>query len=216
MWAFVKRVRWVALAAIVFAVTAAVLIINHHPMPLSSVGSNQIPASSVTTVTPNKSDMPCPVPSTTPTATTTPSKTIPMVTMATPKDLTITISEAEGTAGHIYYNMAFKNITDGTVSLYGFPGVSVLDTNGHEIGVPAQRMTGDVEDVINIPGGSYAYALLRVTDAGALTNKIENSSIARIYVPDTTTPVFVPFKVEAPTTNVVFMTVSPINAGSSG
>jgi hypothetical protein len=49
--------------------------------------------------------------------------------------------------------------------MYGYPGVSFLDSSGNQIGAAAQQQGGTLATVTVGPGGS-AYASIAVTDPG--------------------------------------------------
>jgi hypothetical protein len=77
----------------------------------------------------------------------------------------VSIGSPNGSAGASHYGITFKNTGAAPCTLYGFPGVSFLDSTGHQIGDPAQRQGGTAATVTVVAGGS-AYASIAVTDPG--------------------------------------------------
>lgn len=112
-----------------------------------------------------------------PVATTTsvPSPTVPFTT-STPAvltrchtaDLVVTLSAPNGSAGHMNYEIGFRNAAPvASCFMIGYPGVAFLDGSGHQIGVPAQRNPLSYAPVTLAPGAS-AYAHLSVTNPSVL------------------------------------------------
>jgi hypothetical protein len=82
-------------------------------------------------------------------------------------DLTVTLGAPNGSAGHMNYEIAFRNTGGSACVMTGYPGVSFLDGSGHAIGVPAQRNPLPSAPVTLAPGAT-AYAHLAVTDPSVL------------------------------------------------
>src|SRR5579859_6407191 len=49
----------------------------------------------------------------------------------------LAVDQGNGAAGTIYYPLEFTNLSHHTCYLFGYPGVSALDRNGHQLGSPA-------------------------------------------------------------------------------
>lgn len=102
------------------------------------------------------------------------------------KFLTLSLGAPSGTAGHMNYEIAFRNHSGGTCKLSGFPGVSFLDASGRQIGAPAQRNPITHNSVTLAPGAT-AYAHLSVTDpsvlAGCPATPVQQ---VRVYPPNQT------------------------------
>lgn len=81
--------------------------------------------------------------------------------------LGITISGPIGSAGHFNYEIQFRNYLSAACVITGFPGVSFLDSSGHQIGVPAERNSLSYAPVTLAPGAT-AYAHLSITDPSVL------------------------------------------------
>ncbi len=112
-------------------------------------------------------------PTTSPTSTTrgssTPSSTTATTTPGTPScrtaSLALSLGTPNGSAGATHYGLTFRNTGTAACTLYGFPGVSFLDSSGHQIGDPAQRQGGSPATV-TVAAGASAFASVAVTDPG--------------------------------------------------
>ena len=81
-------------------------------------------------------------------------------------DLRVSVTSPQGSAGALHYQLVFDNASSTTCTLYGFPGVSFLDSQGHEIGPPAQQGTAVTRQLVTLHPGAQGYARLDVTDPG--------------------------------------------------
>jgi hypothetical protein len=100
-----------------------------------------------------------------------------------------------GTAGTTYYQLEFSNIGPTTCTLFGFPGVSAVRANGHQIGPGASR-TGRHDSVVTLLPGETGHAVLEVTDAGAVCAHPVRAAGLRVYPPGQTTAQPVPLAIE--------------------
>jgi hypothetical protein len=87
----------------------------------------------------------------------------------------------DGTAGAVFYQLEFSNTSQATCTLFGFPGVSAVKPNGHQVGVPATR-TG-FHGLVTLLPGDTAHAVLQVTDAGAVCAHPVKAAGLRVYPP---------------------------------
>ena len=69
-----------------------------------------------------------------------------------------------GAAGTIYYPLDFTNISNHTCYLIGWPGVSATNANGKQLGSAAARDTNAPSQIVNVPSGGTAHAVLRYED----------------------------------------------------
>lgn len=68
------------------------------------------------------------------------------------------------TAGSTYVDLVLTNRSARACALIGYPGVSAVDTAGHQLGTAAARVA-PARSVVIAPGRS-AIALLQITDVG--------------------------------------------------
>ncbi len=124
-------------------------------------------------------------PATTATSVPTPPATTAVTTCHTAA-LGITISGPIGSAGHFNYEIQFRNELSAACVMTGFPGVSFLDSAGHQIGSPAGRNSLSYAPVTLAPGAT-GYAHLSVTDPSVLGGCAATPvAKVRIFPPDET------------------------------
>jgi hypothetical protein len=107
---------------------------------------------------------------------------------------------ASGVAGGWYYDLQFSNISSKTCGLYGFPGVSAVAANGHQLGSAASRDHRFAKSLVVLRPGSTAHAVLRLTDVSVYppsTCKPTTAVGLRVYPPNTYTSVVVPLRFRA-------------------
>ncbi|MGH9123879.1 MAG: DUF4232 domain-containing protein [Acidimicrobiales bacterium] len=77
-------------------------------------------------------------------ATTAPTTSVPRVTSATctPSDLSATVVDATGGAGHGEQTVELKNVTSTQCVMYGYPGIGLLDPSGKMQPLNVLRATG--------------------------------------------------------------------------
>jgi hypothetical protein len=86
----------------------------------------------------------------------------------------------EGAAGHEYYQLQFSNIGHSVCTFFGYPGVSALDSNGHQVGLPATH--GGTKLTVTLAPGATAHVVLDVTDAANLCNPVK-TAVLRVFPP---------------------------------
>ena len=102
---------------------------------------------------------------TTPSSSTTTSSTAPTTTACRTSSLAVSLGSPNGSAGATHYGLTFRNTGSATCTLYGYPGVSFVDSGGHQIGEPAQRQ-GSSPTTVTVAAGASAFASIAVTDPG--------------------------------------------------
>ena len=90
----------------------------------------------------------------------------------------------DGTAGAVFYQLEFSNTGAATCTLFGFPGVSAVRPNGHQVGLAASR-TG-FHGLVTLMPGETGHAVLEVTDAGAVCAHPVKAAGLRVYPPGQT------------------------------
>jgi hypothetical protein len=127
---------------------------------------------------------------------------------------------SQGAAGSTYVNIVFKNLNTTPCTLNGYPGVSLgAGTPVNQVGQPAGRDSVIAAKVITLQPGGYAYATLRVTDAlnyPASTCKPAATAWLLVYPPNTSNLLYIPYKTNACTGNVVTLSVQAVQAGNGG
>ncbi len=101
----------------------------------------------------------------------------------------------DAAAGTIYYQIEFSNIGRAACSLYGYPGVSMLNARGQEVGLPASH-SGTRHVVVLRPGGT-AHVVLGAGEAGNFCNKPIDTTTLRVYTPGQKAAQILPFRWQA-------------------
>lgn len=104
--------------------------------------------------------------------------------------LTVTLGQPSGAAGHVGFELEFRNHSQVTCTMTGYPGVSFLDGSGAQIGSPTNRNKIPYTPVTLQPGAT-AYALLVVTNPDVVNCPSTVPSKIRIFPPNETTPILI-------------------------
>jgi hypothetical protein len=161
----------------------------------TSSGGTATPPSSAAPAT---SPSPTPTPththaSVTPTVTVTATKTAPVAAGPCPSShLALTLGIGQGTAGTTYQVLVLTNTGSSSCTLFGYPGVSFVNSSGAIIGKPATRDPGAEHTITLAPGGA-ANALSRQPDAGNFPPSVCHMKTAdrvKVYPPNQTVPLF--------------------------
>lgn len=126
----------------------------------------------------------------------------------------------QGTAGSVYVNIVFKNLNNVPCTLYGFPGVALAaGTPVTDIGKPSVEMSSSTRELVTLQPGGYAYATLRIVDAGnfpAADCKIKNATWLEVIPPNQEVPLNVPFKTQACQGSAQLLMVAAVRPGKGG
>ena len=131
----------------------------------------------------------------------------------------VAVGQGNGAAGTIYYPLQFTNVSRHTCSLFGYPGVSALDRNGHQLGSPANWGSRAGARTVYLAPGATAHTLLAYHDAAVTTepgcDPVFSTALLRIYPPDQRQSTFAEFSLEACShAGPIYMSINePIRAG---
>ena len=106
----------------------------------------------------------------------------------------------EDAAGSSYYELELSNISSHTCTLFGFPGVSAVTSNGAQLGRAATRDHSDPTHLVTLSPLATAHAVLQIINAANYppsTCQPTQASGLKIYPPNTTTATEVPFQFQA-------------------
>ena len=113
----------------------------------------------------------------------------------------LAVGQGNGAAGTIYYPLELTNLSHHTCYLFGYPGVSALDRNGHQLGSPAQWGSLRGAHIVNVAPGATAHTLLAYHDAVVTTepgcDPVNSAANLRIYPPGQRSATFAAFSFEA-------------------
>jgi hypothetical protein len=141
----------------------------------------------------------------------TPSPTTPASSRCHTSELGAALGPQDHGAGQIDEPLIVRNIGSRTCQILGYPGVSLLDAAGAQIGAPASREGVPPASVTLPPGGSAA-ALLHTTNGPIGGPCQAPSAQVRVYPPDEYDAIVFP----AVFTACGGFTVRPFVAGVSG
>jgi hypothetical protein len=104
-------------------------------------------------------------------------------------ELTLSLEDADGGgAGTLNKAIVFTNSGKRTCTLFGFPGVSLVNDNGNQIGKPADRAKNYTEKTVSLAPTKTAKAIVSYSDEGnfdAGTCK-DGATKLRVYPPNDT------------------------------
>jgi hypothetical protein len=130
----------------------------------------------------------------------------------------VAIDQGNGAAGSIYYPLQFTNLSRHACAMRGFPGVSAIDRNGHQLGSPASwDHVIPVRTVVLAPGAT-AHTVLRYSDATVTTapgcHPVFSTFELRVYPPGQYTATHAAFGLEACShAGPIYLSVEPILPG---
>ncbi len=123
-----------------------------------------------------------------------------------------------GTAGSTYYELQLSNVSTTTCSLHGYPGVSAVTGTGRQLGSAAARDARFTPATVVLAPGTTAHAVLRVTDVSVFPPsrcRATTSAGLRVYPPNETASVTVPFPLHVCTTAVApYLSVRTVRVGT--
>jgi len=157
----------------------------------SAAGSNPGTASS-TSATPTPSTS-VSTPAAAPSMTLTPPPTAPPACPTS--GLQVKLGQSSGYAGGVYVPIDFTNTSSASCTLYGYPGVSLVNSSGAQIGLAAERDTTTPVTLVTLAPGATATALLQIVDALNFTPSTCGPTQAaniKVYPPNQTAAVLLP------------------------
>jgi Protein of unknown function (DUF4232) len=163
------------------------------------------------------------------TAPSTPAATTPAAPATTPaaasspspcatRSLHVRLGASQGTAGSVYTTIVFRNVSNATCTLYGYPGVSLTTgTPVTVIGKSAKENPATPRRLVTLQPQTSASALLRIVDAQnypASRCDPKNSADLQVYPPNQTTQVYIKYRTLGCAKPITLMTVDVVKPGS--
>jgi hypothetical protein len=130
----------------------------------------------------------------------------------------VAVTQGNGAAGSIYYPLQFTNLSRHACAMRGFPGVSAVDRNLHQLGSPAGRdHVIPVRTVVLAPGRT-AHAILRYGDVAVATSPGCHPTLRtfelRIYPPGQRHATYAAFDFAVCShAGPVYLGIEPVQAG---
>lgn len=133
-------------------------------------------------------------------------------------NLRVTVGGRQGTAGSVYTTIDFTNAGSGTCTLYGYPGVSLVNSSGRQVGAAATRNHMRAPKLVRISPGGKANAVVQITDAGNYPGSTcgqAPASSLRVYPPGETHSVTVPYQTTGCSKGTVkLLSVTTVSSGT--
>ncbi|HVV77494.1 MAG TPA: DUF4232 domain-containing protein [Mycobacteriales bacterium] len=170
------------------------------------------------TITPTTSSSPSRTPSKSPKPTPSFSSTVSATQPCTTPHLSLTLGQGQGAAGSTILPLVFTNVGHKPCTLYGYPGVSFLDSNEKQIGVDAAR-TGGNKAIVTLGPGDQANAQLQVPEPGNFSSadcRQATAAFILVYPPDQKTTIETNTNLPVCTTEAGRSSVRPLTPGSGG
>jgi hypothetical protein len=98
--------------------------------------------------------------------------------------LAVVLRDGSPGAGQVYANLVFTNKGAAACTMSGYPGVSLLNASGAQIGQPATRNGGTVVSVRLTPGGSASSVLHTVNGGIAPGPCLAPSVSVKVFPPN--------------------------------
>jgi hypothetical protein len=135
------------------------------------------------------------------------------------KNLTATVGSPQGYAGGLQIPIVFENLASAPCSLYGYPGVAqAAGTPITNIGQPSTENPTTSRQLVTLPRGGSASAMLRIADSGnypADTCKPVKATWLAVIPPNQKTALNISFGSTACAGNVKLLSVSTVQQGSA-
>jgi len=130
----------------------------------------------------------------------------------------VAVTQGNGAAGSIYYPLQFTNLSHHACAMRGFPGVSAIDRNGHQLGSPARWGHLVPARTVVLAPGATAHTILQWSDAEVSTapgcHPTFSTFELRIYPPGQYSATYAAFDLETCShAGPVYMGVGPVLPG---
>lgn len=130
--------------------------------------------------------------------------------MCTAAQLSAALGGGDAGAGNLYRYLVLTNTSTTTCHLTGFPGLSMLDASGRQIGAPASREHDGYTPVVLKPGDTASDTIHTINQQGTC---LPTSVRLRIYPPGSKASLVFPGEI---TNCDDLFAITPLIAGSTG
>src|SRR6185437_12032018 len=91
---------------------------------------------------------------------------------------------SDNATSHSFWQLQISNVGHHACTLRGYPGVSVLNASGHQVGLPATR-NPSTTPLVTIPAGGTAHVVLDVTSPFVVCpHHIVHGTELRVFAPN--------------------------------
>jgi len=123
------------------------------------------------------------------------------------------IGGQQGGVGNVYTTLVLRNVGRVSCLTRGYPGVSLVDARGRQLGRSASRTAGFTPLITLRPGGVASTVVHTLNPGVGTTNCLPPSSFVRVYPPDAYTALLAPARLSE---CIGVLAVRPLVAGTSG
>jgi hypothetical protein len=136
------------------------------------------------------------------------------------RSLGLKLGSAEGAAGSTFQVIDFRNISNATCTLYGYPGVSLAAGKPvTQIGLAAAESHTRARKLVTLSPRAVASAVLQIAQAAnfpAAKCGLVTADYLQIYPPNQTTPGYLHYTAQTCSKKVQTLTISVVQPGSGG
>jgi hypothetical protein len=130
----------------------------------------------------------------------------------------VAVSQGNGAAGSLFLPLQFTNLSRHACAMRGFPGVSAIDRNGHQLGSPADRDHVVPARTVVLAAGATAHTILRYSDVEVTTapgcHPVFSTFELRVYPPGQRQATLAAFDLQACShAGPIYLNVEPILPG---
>jgi uncharacterized protein DUF4232 len=130
----------------------------------------------------------------------------------------VAVSQGNGAAGSVFFPLQFTNLSRHACAMRGFPGVSAIDRNGHQLGSPASWNHAVPARTVVLAAGATAHTILRYSDVAVTTSPgcrpVFSTFELRVYPPGQRSATDAAFDLEACShAGPIYLSVEPILPG---
>jgi len=130
----------------------------------------------------------------------------------------VAVSQGNGAAGSLYLPLQFTNLSRHACAMRGFPGVSAVDRNNHQLGSPASWDHAVSARTVVLARGATAHTILRYGDVAVTTapgcHPTFGTFELRIYPPGQRGATYAAFDLQACShAGPIYLSVEPIRPG---
>ncbi len=152
------------------------------PTTTSTTTKKAHPTTTSTTSTPTSTTVPAS------TSTSSPTTTSATASQCSSGQLSVSVGQAQGAAGSVIIPLVFQNTGSTTCTMQGYPGVSLVDASGAQVG-PAAAQTGQTAPLVTLSAGQSTTANFRQANPGVLNCTPVPVQGFRVYPPNQTASV---------------------------
>ena len=130
----------------------------------------------------------------------------------------VAVSQGNGAAGSLFLPLQFTNLSRHACAMRGFPGVSAVDRNNHQLGSPASWDHAISARTVVLARGATAHTILRYSDVAVTTapgcHPAFGTFELRVYPPGQRGATYAAFDLQACShAGPVYLGVEPLQPG---